>query len=490
MHQLNYNVLDITLDKKGNSEASIKIMLREEDYQPRVDEKLKAYRKQANLKGFRPGKAPAGLIKKMYGKAIKVEEINELLARTLPEYIQENDLKIVGEPLPDLEAVRGIDWDSQSDFEFSYQVGYVDDFSYELSETVAVTKHVIPVTEEKVDETIEDLRKRFGTFQDAEGVSKRDDLLTGVVSQAQFAAESTQTAEPEAAGSSQEALSAKAMTETAATEAESLPTNTTIELSALDDEQVRLFVGAQVGDEIFFDLREIFPEDEAVADLLHLSLDDDEISALAGEFSFRIDKIARQLPADLNQDLFDTVFGKDTVKDEAEFREKVREAIQDNYQRQSEALLDRDLRNYLIDNTAIEIPEEFLRKWLLDSNRNSFTEQQVDKEFGAYLKNLKWTLLSNKMAEDLELKVDHEEVRQNAKRMLLAQFGMPDSDFGDQEHFQPIVDSYLQRDHGDNYMRIFEHVRTQKLLDHVKKVITIQEKEVSVEEFNQQGAKE
>ena len=108
--------MEITLDKKGNSEANIKIMLREEDYQPKVEEKVKAYRRQANLKGFRPGKVPVGLIKKMYGKNIKIEEINELLSRSLPQYIQENNLKIVGEPLPDREAVRNIDWESQSDF--------------------------------------------------------------------------------------------------------------------------------------------------------------------------------------------------------------------------------------------------------------------------------------------------------------------------------------------------------------------------------------
>jgi trigger factor len=472
--------LEITLDKKGNTEANIKIMLREEDYQPGVEEKVKAYRRQASLKGFRPGKVPAGLIKKMYGKNIKIEEINALLARSLPQYIQENDLKIVGEPLPDREAARNIDWENQSDFEFSYEVGYVNEFTYELSDAVTITKYVIPVTEEKIDETIEDLRKRFGSFQDVEGASERNDVLTGVVIEAKS------PEEPAADAASQESTSEDS-TEIEATETKDLTTETTIELSSLTDEQTSAFVGAQAGDEIFFNLRDVFPEDEAVADLLNFSYEDEEVPQIEGEFSFRVDKISRQLPTELNQELFDQVFGKDAVSDEAAFREKVREAIQDNYQRQSEALLERDIQDHLVRVTEIEVPQEFLKKWLLDAERNDFTEEQVNAEFDDYLKNLRWTLLSNKIAEDREVKVDHEEVRQEAKQRLLAQFGMMGSDFGDDERFQGIVDSYLQRDNAENYMRTFEQVRNRKLLDEIKKAITIQEKEVTIKEFNEQA---
>ena len=458
-------------------------MLREEDYQPGVEEKVKAYRRQANLKGFRPGKVPAGLIKKMYGKNIKIEEINALLARSLPQYIQENDLKIVGEPLPDREAVRNIDWENQSDFEFSYEVGYVNNFTYELSEAVTITKYVIPVTDEKIDETIEDLRKQFGRFQDVEGASERNDVLTGVVSEVK----STEEPAPDAV--EQESTS-EDTTEIETSESEDLTTDTTIELSSLTDEQVSAFVGAQVGDEIFFNLREVFPDDEAVADLLNFSYEDEEVSQIEGEFSFRVDKISRQLPTELNQELFDQVFGKDVVSDEAAFREKVREAIRDNYQRQSEALLEQDIQDHLVRVTEIEVPQDFLKKWLLDTERNDFTEEQVNTEFDDYLKNLKWTLLSNKIAEDREVKVDHEEVRQEAKQRLLAQFGMMGSDFGDDERFQNIVDSYLQRDNAENYMRTFEQVRNRKLLDEIKKAITIQEKEVSIKEFNEQAGAE
>ena len=461
----NYTVLDITLDKKGNTEASIKILLKEEDYQPRIEQKVKEYRKQVNLKGFRPGKVPAGLIKKMYGKAIKVEEINELLAQRLPEYIQENNLKIVGEPLPDREAVEGIDWDHQSDFEFSYDVGYVSDFTYDLSEQTKVTKYTIPVTDDKIDEAIENLKKRFGTTQDVEEASERNDQLTGILSQVKPEENTAEDQEQEA-----EAI---------------LENGTTIDLPSMSDEQAQPFVGAQVGDEIFFELRNIFPEDKDIAE--QLAIEESEAKDLKGEFSFRVEGISRQKPADMDQEFFDKVFGPEEAKDEASFRNKVREAILDNYQQESEALLARDIRNYYVEHTDLEIPRDFLKRWILATNKEEITEEQLDSEFDEYIKEMKWSLISNKIAEDQEIQVEHDEVKQKAREAVFAQFGgMMNSELMNDERFDPIVDNYLQDEKGNNYMRIFNQARAEKVLDQIKQTITIEEKEATTDEFNDQ----
>ena len=464
IHHQNYTVLDITLDKKGNTEASIKILLREEDYQPKIEQKVKEYRKQVNLKGFRPGKVPAGLIKKMYGKAIKVEEINELLAQKLPEYIQENNLKIVGEPLPDRNAVEGIDWDSQSDFEFSYDVGYINDFTYDISDQVNVTQYTITVTDDTINEAIENLKKRFGKTEDAEGASERNDLLTGMLSQVKAAGE-----DAEASDEAEEPLS----------------NGTTMDLPSMSDEQAKPFVGAQVGDEIFFDIREVFPEDKNVAD--QLDVEESEAKDVIGEFSFRVESVSREVPAELNQEFYDQVFGPEQATDEASFREKVREAIADNYRQESEALLARNIRNHLVENTDIEIPRDFLKRWILATNKEEITEEQLDNEFDDYIKEMKWSLLSNKIAEDREIKVEHEEVKQQAREAVFAQFGgMMNSDLMNDERFDPIVDNYLQGENGNNYMRIFNQARADKVLNEIKQAITTEEKEVTLEEFNDQ----
>ena len=458
--------MDITLDKKGNTEASIKILLKEEDYQPKIEQKVKEYRKQVSLKGFRPGKVPAGLIKKMYGKAIKVEEINELLAKELPQYIQENNLKIVGEPLPDRTSVENIDWDNQSEFEFSYDVGYVNEFTYDLSDQAKVTKFTIPVTDDKINEAIDNLKDRFGKSEDVEGASERNDLLTGVLLQVKDSSETTEGNDTEED-----------------TEAP-LENNTTIDISSLSDEQAKTFVGAQPGDEIFFDIREVFPEDQAVATQLNRPVSD--VNDITGEFSFRVENISRKQPAEMNEEFYASVFGPDAAQDEASFREKVKEAIQDNYQQESEALLSRDIRNYLVDNTSIEIPRDFLRRWILATNQEKITEEQLDEEFDDYIKEMKWSLISNKIAEDRALKVEHEEIKQKAKQAVFAQFGMMNSDMMNDERFDPIVDNYLQAENGNNYMRIYNQARADKVLDEIKKEITIEEKEVSTDEFNEQ----
>ena len=457
--------MDITLDKKGNTEASIKILLKEEDYQPNIEQKVKEYRKQVNLKGFRPGKVPAGLIKKMYGKAIKVEEINELLAKKLPEYIQENNLKIVGEPLPDRASVENIDWDNQSEFEFSYDVGYVNDFTYELSDQVKVTQFTIPVTEDKIDETIENLKKRFGKTEKVEGASERNDIVAGVLSQVKSSSDDAEESDEEAA--------------------ELMENNVTLDLSSLDDEKAMPFVGVQAGDEIFLELRDLFPEDKDVA--AQLNIEEERAKDLSGEFSFRVESVSRQQPAELNQEFYDSVFGPNEAQDEDSFREKVKEAISDNYQQESEALLARDIRNYCVDNTDIEIPRDFLKRWILATNKEEITEEQLDKEFDDYIKEMKWSLLSNKIAEDREIKVEHEEVKQKAREAVFAQFGgMMNSDLMNDERFDPIVDNYLQGENGNNYMRIFNQARADKVLDEIKKEITIEEKEVTTDEFNDQ----
>ena len=311
------------------------IHIAEEDYQPGVEQKIKEYRKQANMKGFRPGKVPVGLIKKMYGKNIKIEEINHILAHQLPQYVREHDLNIVGEPMPNQEANEGIDWDNQSDYDFVFDVGMVDEISYDLSQDVTITKHNIELTEQELDETTENLRKRFSKTEPAEQ-SEAEDILRGKVWRAE---EGDQPA---------------------------IENETSLDLSTLDEERTAPFLDKKVGDEVTFDLRTLYPEDSEAA--LLLGKDYDEVADLKGEFHFTIDEIMRHIPAEVNQDFFDEVFGKDAVQNQEEFREKLRETISENYARETEAMLKRDIRNYYLKNTQIDLPEEFLKRWLLVTN--------------------------------------------------------------------------------------------------------------------------
>lgn len=437
--------MDITLHKKGTSEASIKISLKEEDYQPKVEEKVNEYRKKANLKGFRPGKVPAGIIKKMYGKAIKVEEINQLLSESLPKYIQENKIKIVGEPLPDIETAKDIDWENQADFEFSYDIGFVNDFSYDLSKEVKVTKNNIKVTDKEIDETIDNLKKQFHSHEHVEK-SQKGDVLHGKLFQ----------------------------------EATGIEHETVIDLSH-HEEKAEKFLNVSKGETITFDIREVFPEDTDIA--LVVGKKHDEVAEISGEFQFTVQDIQRHKPAEMNQDFFDKVFGKDEVKSEEEFKQKVKETLQENYQRETENLLLRDIRDYYVDNTTIDIPDNFLKKWLLTKYEGQVTEEQVEQEFEDYIKELKWSLISNKIAEEKEVKVEHEDVKAQAREIIENQLGQSGllQQLGD--NLDMFVDNYLKGDNGNNYMNVFNQARSEKILDVIKENITIEEQEVTVDEF-------
>lgn len=440
--------MDITLDKKSNTEASIKINLKEEDYQSQFEEKIKEYRRKANLKGFRPGKVPPGIIKKMYGKAIKVEEINQLISQALPNYIREQDLKIVGEPLPNYDDAESIDWENQQEFEFVYEVGFVNDFTYDL-DNLNIARFKLKLTDEELNETIDNLRNQFSQTENVEEVGA-EDIINGKLTQQEG----------------------------------ELENETSIDLKELDETQSKAFVGAKKGDTVTFNIRETHPEDTDVAVLL--SKNPEEVAEVTGDFVFTIETILRRKPADMDQEFFERVFGKDSVQSEDEFREKVRETMQENYDRETHNLLMLDIRNNLVDNTDFEVPQDFLKRWLMEKNEGSISEEQVEKEFDAYVRDLRWNLIINKISEDKDIKAEHEDVKAKARELIEEQLGQSGllQQLGD--NLDPFVDNYLQGDNGNNYMQVYNQARTEKIFAFVEENATIEEKEITVEEFKEE----
>ena len=441
--------MDITLDKKGNTEASIIIKLKEEDYRSQVEDKVKEYKKKANMKGFRPGKVPTGIIKKMYGKAIKVEEINQLLSKSLPEYIREQNLNLVGEPLPNYENADDIDWENQKEFEFTYDVGFVDEFEYDVSDQLKITRYRLKLTDEELEETVDRLRDQFHDTENVEEVGK-EDIINGTVKQKEG----------------------------------DLENETSMDLKEMEETQSKVFIGANKGDSVTFDIRETHPENSDVAVIL--SKNPDEVEDVKGEFSFTIESVLRRKPAEVNQAFFDKVFGEGEVKSEEEFRDKVKETMQENYDRETYNLMMLDIRKTVLEKTDFEVPEEFLKRWLLEKNDGNVTEEQIENEFDDYLKDLRWNLITNKIAEDKEIKVEHEDVKSKAREMIEEQLGQSGllQQLGD--NLDPFVDNYLQGENGNNYMQVFNQAKTEKIFDYIRENATIEEKEITVDEFKEE----
>jgi trigger factor len=438
--------MEIVLEKKSTTDAKLKVNLKEADYQPKIKEKLKEYGKKVTLKGFRAGKVPASLIDKMYGKSILVDEINNLLYESVNSYIKENKLAIVGDPLPDAEKTNNIDWDNQKDFEFIYDLGLVGDFAYELSDKVNLTKYIISAEDKVITETLDNLRKQYGKMVDGETVLE-DDFVKGQL---------------------------KAIAGTYDKE-------TLIPMNRVSKKDLSKFLGKKVGNKIEFVIEEAF-EDPAYIEYV-TGLPKEEAVVTKGKFEFTIVNIRHSELATLDQEFFDKIFGKDAVTTEAEFNEKLKETISENYNRESEALLINDIREYYIKNTNIELPIEFIKRWLLSSNQGKITQEQIDKEFDGYLSELKWTLIKNKIAETNEVKVEHEEVMGKVRNMMLQQFGMNAVPEGMEDTFDKIVDNYLKENNGKNYVKMFEDAYNGKAVEVIRNKVKISDKNVSVEEF-------
>lgn len=436
--------MDIILDKKSATEASIKVTLIESDYQPKVEEKIKEYSKKAQVKGFRPGKVPAGIIKKLYGKGILVEEINNLLNEKLRSYITDEKLDILGEPLPNEEKAKNIDWENQKDFEFEYELGLVDNFKAELSNKIKVTKYQIKVDAKLIDETISNIAKQNGTTLTPDTIQVGDTIFGTLVG------------------------------------ADVEEKDTYIKTDELEKATAKLFVDKKIGDAVEFTIEKAFKENTPKANLLGQS--EEDAKGVKGKFTFTIDRINRTEPAEINQEFFDRVFGKDAVADEKAFREKVKTTIEENYQRETESLLNRDIQKTLTEQFKIALPDTFLKKWLKASN-SEVTDDAIAKEYDLYTKELRWNMISNQIAKENDIKVEHEEIIAKTKDMIRLQFGSMGMSEQLEANLDAFADNYLKAEKGENYYKMHEQARNEKLMAFIKDKIEIKTKETDLEGF-------
>lgn len=441
--------MDIQLEKNSSTEALIKINLKETDYQPKLKEKLKSYSKKANIKGFRPGKVPISLIEKMYGKSIMVEEINKILVDSLKDYIKKNDIKIIGDPLPNNEKAKEINWDTQREFDFEYNIGLIDDFEYNLE--FKINKYQIKLDKKVLDETIDELKVRYGKMTNPE-ISEEGDSIFGTL--AQLETEFTKDG--------------------------------LIEIPKVSKKFRKSFIGIKNEDVVKVDIQKLFEEDKDLIEVTGLT--EDEIKALKGEFEFTVKNVNRVEPAKMNQEFFDKIFGEGKVKSEEEFIKEHSKIFEENYDRESEYLLAHQIQDKIIKETKLDIPENFYKKWVLATN-DGIIEEDLEKDFEHYIKDLKWTLLKNRIAEDNDLNVEYADVVDSTKRMYQAQFGGIELTEEMNKSMDTLVDNYLKQNNGENYMNVFNQIKSEKIMDVLKQKAEISVKKVTRKEFEKKAEK-
>ena len=445
--------MNITRENIDDLNAVLKVQVDKADYDERVEKVLKDYRKKANIRGFRPGMVPIGIIRKMYGKAVQADEINKLVSENIQKYITDEKLEILGDPLSRDDENDKIDFDNSESFTFSFEVGLAPEFEVKLSKKNKVVYYEIVADEKMKADYLENYTSRYGRFEKAE-VSEEKDMLKGKI---------------------------EALDENMNPRADSdLPDDTSLAIDIIKDKKIKKeFIGKSEKETIDFDLRKAFPNDYEIAGLLRKQ--NDEVAGIEGNFRFTINEISRFHRAELDQELFNRIYGEGAVNNEDEFRARIDEEIASNLSQESKLKMSLDLKKLALEKTELHLPEDFLKKWLLRVNDKT-TQEQIDKEFDTFKEDLKWELIRNKIARVSEVKITEEELQKEAEDITRQQFRRYGLFYAADEQITNYAKETLKR--AEEAKKIAGRILEEKVIQLIKDMVRVENKSVSIDEFN------
>jgi trigger factor len=444
--------MNISQENTDKLNAILNVKVEQADYTERVEKVLKDYRKQAKVDGFRPGMVPMGLIKKMYHTPVLVDEVNKLVSESLFNYLQENKINILGEPLPHKEEEKKFDFEKDIEFEFKFDLGLAPELSMEVGEKDKVAFYKIKVDKKQQDEYKEQLLQRFGEFK-AVDKAGNDELIKGSL--------------------------VKVDKEGNELENGIRADNISMSLEMMkDDDQKVLFSGTAGGDEVIFDVKKAFPNDTELASLLRI--DKTEVAMLEGTFKCIIEEVNKFERAVLGEEFYDKVYGEGEVKTEEEFTKRVTEEIALNYERESEYRFMVDAREALIKKAKINLPVEFLKRWMVETNEQ-ITEEQVAEDFEKYEDDFRWQLIKEYLLKQQEIKVTEEEALEAAKGMALNQYMQYGMNNVPDEYLENYAKEMMSKP--EESRKFYEQKGEEKLISYIKSTVKLDEKEVSSEKF-------
>ncbi|MGH1384342.1 trigger factor [Kordia sp.] len=433
--------MNITRENIDALNAVVTVSIEKEDYSDKVTKILTDYKKTANIPGFRKGHVPMGLVKKQYGKAVLVDEVNKLLQESLNKYLVEEKLDILGNPLPRMQ--EEFDWDAES-FSFEFELGLAPEFNVDLQEN-AITQYNIVADDKMIDGQVENIRKQYGKLISQDEVTEESEV-TGIFSN----------------------------------EEKEIENNVTFSLDKLKGKRnLNKFVGAKVGDTLTLKTKGLFNDDHDLMNFLKVAHDD--AHDLDIEVSFKINEANTRELAELNQELFDKLFGEGNVTTLDEVKAKIKEDAEKQFVQQSDQRLLNDVTEGLIENTKFDLPADFLKKWIQSAGEQELTSEQAEEEYTKSEKGLRYQLIQDRLVKDNEVQVQFEDLKEFAKQMIkvqMAQFGQMNP--SDQE-LEDIAARILSNQ--DEVRRLTDQLLSQKLLDLFKEKAKLETKEVTYENF-------
>ncbi|NEW78614.1 MAG: trigger factor [Gelidibacter sp.] len=434
--------MNITKENIDALNAVVKVEISAADYQEKVAKILLDYRKKADVPGFRKGQVPMGMVKKQYGKSIMIDEVNKLLQEALNNFLIEEKLDILGNPLPKME--EEFSWDKE-DYTFEFELGLAPEFEINLDAKNKVTQYNIIADKELLKKEVENIRKRFGKLVPKKTAEEGVNIAGTFVN-----------------------------------EEKEINKKSTIALETIKGKaNQQKFLGKKVGDVVELNTKGLFDDDHKLMGALGLS--HDEIHGIEIPLTFTIEEINANELAEINQELFDKIFGADVVKSEAELKAKIKEDAEKQFQTQADQQLLNAVTEYLVENTKFDLPAEFLKKWMVVAGEKPMTPEDASEEYEKSEKGLRYQLIEGKILKDNKLQVSYEELKDFTKgfvKIQMAQYGQLNPE---EKELDDIAQRVLSNQ--DEAKRLQEQLVSQKLLNFYKEKMTFKTKEVNYEEF-------
>lgn len=422
----------------------LNVTIEKADAQEKKKKALSEYRRKADIKGFRKGMAPMSMIEKMHGLSALVESVNSLISETMNNYIGEKKLNILGEPLPNDELQKKIDWENDQTYEFVFDIALAPEVKVTLSDKDKIVAYHVTVSDESKKTYKSNMLKQFGKLENTDVVKEEDFIIADL------------------------------------TQGENKIEGTYITLRQIENKTIKKkFLGKKAGDSIEVDVNKAFANETDRAALLKVKKE--ELGNIDPNYTVTIKEVKTFVEAEQNQDLYDRLFGKDIVKTEAEFDAKIEERIASEYAQESDYRFMLDAREYLLKKTNIQLPENFLKKWLYTINEGKFTMEEIEKDFALFLKDFRWQMIRQYIMREQKIEIKREDLLEGAERIAKYQFAMYGLNDVPQEQLSKYAESILANEKEGR--RIYEKTEEDKVLEYVKSVVTLDKKDISIEDL-------
>lgn len=436
--------MKIKKTKITTTESNINLILEKDDYINQFEKQLKDLKRKANLKGFRPGMVPIQLLKNLYGKGVLLEEINKIVSEKINNYIKESKIKIIGEPKPEKNEIEKLDINNLKNFIFDFKVGHLSDFKLDsFKKSQKFTLNTIKVDKKTIQETIENLKTQYADVNNLKEVTSKSSVYCEI---------------------SFNDKTKKGL----------------LDLEKLDKVESKKIIGKKSDESILINLKKLSKNNnDSLSQIIGESI---ELNKFPEKVSIKIDNIIERAPAKINQSFFDKIFGVGKIKNKKEFENEIKKSIEFNYLKETEFFLNKEIEKKILSKNKIEVPKKYVKEWVSNNNDEETSKKLLNEDFDSYCNQIRWSYIVDEIIDSNKIKVENLEIEEMAKNQIQHQLmssGMQNMN----KDIDKFVDNYLRHNKGENYLKIFNQLKSNKVFNHIKEKVTITKKSITFDKF-------